>query len=75
MLPRSYEMLDSGLARAWMGDLGAAERIPDLMQFTLSHTTSFETCIERCLGLPPSALAPSVLNILLPSIDVPSEPQ
>ena len=68
-------MLDSGLAKAWMGDTGAAERIPDLMQFTLSHTTSFETCIERCLGLPPSSLAPSVLNILLPGVEVAGEGQ
>ena len=32
-------------------------------QFASAHTTSFETQIERCLGLEPSNLAPRAFDI------------
>ncbi|KAK9820402.1 hypothetical protein WJX72_009982 [[Myrmecia] bisecta] len=54
---RSFQLLDDVVDRARGGDSEAAERIPDVMQFAIAHTSSFEGCIERCLGLPPSNVA------------------
>ena len=51
---RSYEDLDSILARAHGGDVFAAEKAFDAMQYTISSAASFQTMIEQCLGLPAS---------------------
>ena len=51
---RSYEDLDNILARAHGGDTFAAEKAFDAMQYTISSAASFQTMIERCLGLPAS---------------------
>ena len=61
---RSYELLDSTLLAAWHGDPHAVEQVPQTLQFTIAHTNSFETVIERCLDLPPSNVAPSAISAL-----------
>lgn len=63
-LVKSYELLDNTLLAAWNGDANAVEQVPQKLQFTIAHTNSFETMLERCLDLPPSNVAPSPISSL-----------
>lgn len=56
----SYQLLDDMVDRARDSDPMAIERIPDLLQFTVAHVTSFEGCIQRCLDIPVSNVAPTL---------------
>ena len=54
----SYQLLDDMIDRCMDGDPNAVERVGDVLQFTIAHVNTFETLIERCLGLPVSNVAP-----------------